>query len=183
MVDEARRRGLLGWLRYAEWFSQALQLEIAADRTRHVREVAAAFAAYDEPRREMLATFCTDWVDDALIARVTRGGAPWVAAEVQRVAGVREEGCGRKKEAERNYQRAIEKARHQGAMAWELRAALSLAKLWASMQKPQEAVQLLAETCRRAEPGNGSAVFREARLLCEQLAASGSAIDRTAGVA
>ena len=129
MTDEARRKGLVGWLRYAEWFSQGLQLSIAPDRDLYVREVAGQLATYDAPHREMLATFCIDWVDDDLIERVSRGESPWVAAEVWRAAGWRAEQNAASGEAEVFYLRAIETARRQGAVAWEQRAALARVRL------------------------------------------------------
>ena len=125
MTDEARRKGLVGWLRYAEWFSQGLQLGLAPDRDRYVREVAGQLATYDAPHREMLATFCIDWVDDEMIERVSRGESPWVAAEVWRAAGRRAEQHAATDEAEAFYLRAVETARQQGAVAWEKRAALA----------------------------------------------------------
>lgn len=123
MTDEAQRKGLVGWLRYAEWFSQGLQLGIAPDRDLYVREVADQLATYDAPHREMLATFCVDWVDDEMIERVSRGGSPWVAAEVWRAAGWRAAHNAAPGEAEALYLRAIETARRQGAFAWEQRVA------------------------------------------------------------
>lgn len=123
MTDEAQRKGLVGWLRYAEWFSQGLQLGIAPDRDLYVREVADQLATYDAPHREMLATFCVDWVDDEMIERVSRGGSPWVAAEVWRAAGWRAAHNAAPGEAEVLYLRAIETARRQGAFAWEQRVA------------------------------------------------------------
>ncbi|MNU75495.1 putative HTH-type transcriptional regulator [compost metagenome] len=123
MTDEAHRKGLVGWLRYAEWFSQGLQLGIAPDRDLYVREVAGQLATYDAPHREMLATFCVDWVDDEMIERVSRGGSPWVAAEVWRAAGWRAAHNAAPDEAEVFYLRAIETARRQGAVAWEQRVA------------------------------------------------------------
>ncbi|MFS2162603.1 ATP-binding protein [Variovorax sp. Varisp62] len=128
MTDEAQRKGLVGWLRYAEWFSQGLQLSIAPDRGRYVREVASQLATYDAPHREMLATFCIDWVDDEMIERVSRGESPWVAAEVWRAAGWRAEQNAAADEAEAFYQRASETARRQGAVAWERRAAAARAR-------------------------------------------------------
>ncbi|WP_018904405.1 ATP-binding protein [Variovorax paradoxus] len=125
MTDEARRKGLVGWLRYAEWFSQGLQLGIAPDRDLYVREVAGQLATYDAPHREMLATFCIDWVDDEMIERVSRGESPWVAAEVWRAAGWRAEQNAAPDEADTFYLRATETARQQGAVAWEKRAALA----------------------------------------------------------
>lgn len=129
MTDEAQRRGLVGWLRYAEWFSQGLQLSIAPNRDLYVREVASQLASYDAPHREMLATFCIDWVDDEMIERVSRGGSPWVASEVWRAAGWRAEQNASTGEADAFYLRAIETARQQGAVAWEKRVALALARV------------------------------------------------------
>ncbi len=103
-------------------FSQGLQLGIAPDRDLHVREVAGQLATYDAPHREMLATFCVDWVDDEMIERVSRGGSPWVAAEVWRAAGGAQRTTLRPTRPRVFYLRAIETARRQGAVAWEQRA-------------------------------------------------------------
>jgi len=133
MTEEARRRGLTGWLRYAEWFSQGLRLAEAApgpDRETCVREVQREYASYDPPRREMLTTFCLDWMDDGLIARLEAGEGHWCAPEIWRAAGWREEQAGREAAAEGLYQRAKQLALEQGAAGWERRAAASLAALW-----------------------------------------------------
>ncbi|SDZ30712.1 Predicted ATPase [Variovorax sp. YR634] len=139
MMEEAQRRGLLGWLRYAEWFQQGLQIATAEDRHPLVREVSARFAAYDAPRREMLVTFCPDWFDDQLIERLAQGEGLWCAAEVWRAAGWRSERRGMTDEAEGFYLRAIETARQQGAKGWELRAARSLASMRAGLNPEQQA--------------------------------------------
>jgi predicted ATPase/DNA-binding winged helix-turn-helix (wHTH) protein len=133
MLEEAQRRGLLGWLRYAEWFRQGLQLATAEDRHQLVQDVSARFAGYDAPRREMLVTFCPDWFDDQLLARLAQGEGLWCAAEVWRAAGWRSESRGKAHEAEGFYLRAIETARQQGAKGWELRAARSLAGMRAGL--------------------------------------------------
>jgi predicted ATPase/DNA-binding winged helix-turn-helix (wHTH) protein len=150
MKEEAQRKGLLGWLRYAEWFCQALQLDNLPERSRHIREVSEQFAGYDAPRREMLVTFCADWVDDGMIARLERGEGLWSAAEVWRAVGCRSERRGMTDEAEVFYLRAIDTARQQGAMNWELRAAQSLANMWAILGYDARAEQLLDAT--RARP-------------------------------
>ncbi|MDM0074797.1 winged helix-turn-helix domain-containing protein [Variovorax sp. J2P1-59] len=169
MREAAQGRGLVGWLRYAEWFSQGVQLGNAQSRSRYVREVSDRLATYDAPRREMLVTFCVDWVDDESIARVSRGEGLWSAAEVWRAAGWRAGQRGSTDEAEVFYLRAIETSRQQGAMGWELRAALDLARMWASMGRPEQAASLLDETCARAGPDRRSAAMAQARELREQL--------------
>lgn len=143
MIEEAQRRGLLGWLRYAEWFHQGLQLAITEDRSLLMQEVSARFAAYDAPRREMLVTFCPDWFDDQLIERLVQGEGLWCAAEIWRAAGWRSERRGLVDEAEGFYLRAIATAKQQGAKGWELRATRSLASMRAGLGLAQWVTQQL----------------------------------------
>ncbi|MDM0033458.1 winged helix-turn-helix domain-containing protein [Variovorax sp. J22P271] len=170
MMDEAQRKGLVGWLRYAEWFSQGLQLHVAQDRNPFIREVTGRLATYDAPRREMLATFCIDWVDDELIARASRAQSPWIEAEVWRAAGRRAESSATTDEAEVFYLRAVETARQQGAIAWELRAVLSLASMWAKLGQLERAGKLLDESCARAPSDGKNAALAQARRLRDQIA-------------
>ena len=131
MMEEARRRGLEGWYRYAEWFDQGLQLHAAEGREDHIRRVGAQLAACDAPHKEMLLSFCPDWLDDEVIARITRGEGLWCAAEARRALGWRHQKAGRTEAARAHYLLAIETARQQGALGWERRAASSLAALGA----------------------------------------------------
>jgi len=98
----------------------------------------------------MLVTFCTDWVDDGMVARLSRGEGLWSAAEVWRALGRKSELRGMTDEAEGFYLRALETSRQQGAKAWELRAGLSLARMWAHLDRPQQALQLLEQMCANA---------------------------------
>lgn len=129
MSDEAQRKGLIGWYRYAEWFSQGLKLATTSDRDAFIREVRESLAQSDAPRKEMLLTYCLDWLDDELVERVARGESLWCAAEVWRALGWRHERAGAHAEAEQCYRRAMEIASQQGANAWLLRAETSLAKI------------------------------------------------------
>jgi predicted ATPase/DNA-binding winged helix-turn-helix (wHTH) protein len=164
--DTAQRRGL-GWLRYADWYFQGLQLGTAQDPALHVSEVSDQFASYDAPRREMLVTFCADWVDDGMVARLSRGEGLWSAAEVWRALGRQSELRGVTDEAESFYLRALETSRQQGARSWELRAALSLARLWAGMDRAPQATQLLDDICALATPGGLD--LMQARALREEI--------------
>jgi predicted ATPase len=47
-------------------------------------------------------------------------------------------------EAERRFERALAVARQQQAKSWELRAAMSMARLWRDQGKREEARELLA---------------------------------------
>jgi len=171
MLDEAQRRGLIGWLRYAEWFAQGLQILVMKDQDEYIRDVAGRLGGYDSPHREMLATFCASWTDDDLAARVSRGESCWVAAEVWRAAGRRAEKAAQPGQAEQFYLRAVETARNQGAIAWELRAACDLAALWAKAGRSEQALQLLDHSSARAPADDKNAALAHARRLRRQFAA------------
>lgn len=143
MRDEAQRGGLVGWLRYAHWYSQGLKLHTAADPEAHIREVSAQLAGYGKAHRELLVTFCPEWLDDGMVARVSADENLWVAAEVWRATGWLSERQGQLQNAERAYLRAIDIARQQSAGAWERRAAMSLARLWARQGQPHRGIPLL----------------------------------------
>lgn len=166
MLRESKRKGLVGWLRYAEWFAQGLRLGTTLDPRFHIHEVAESMAGYDAPRKEMLVTFCADWVDDAMLARVGSGEGLWSAAEAWRAAGWRSQQRGMPAQAEEFYQLALDTARQQGAKAWELRAAMSLAELWAGQQQFRRALALVDATCSAGavdERNRGMARLRAVR--------------------
>ena len=73
-------------------------------------------------------------------------------------------------EAEACFHQARTVARGQQARALELRAALSLSRLWLQQQKREEARQLLAPLYDWFTEGFDTADLREARTLLEQLA-------------
>ena len=69
--------------------------------------------------------------------------------------------------AEACFQRAIEIARRQRARSLELRAAMSLGRLWQTQNKTAEARQLLAEVSGWFAPGLDTVDLQRARLLLE----------------
>ena len=72
-------------------------------------------------------------------------------------------------EAEACFLKALEVARHQQAKSWELRAAISLGRLWQQQGKPGEARQLLTEVYTWFTEGFDTADLREARTLLTAL--------------
>ena len=96
----------------------------------------------------------------------------WWEAEVSRVAGEialkpREPDPAK---AEAYFERALEVARQQQAKSWELRAAISLARLWRSQGKVQEARELLAPVYGWFTEGFDTRDLKEAKALLEELA-------------
>lgn len=169
MVQEARRRGLVGWLRYADWYRQGIEALHAENEGTYRLAVSELLHGYDMPRREMLVTLCSDWLDDKLMERVANGEELWCAAEVWRAAGWRHERNGEAGQAEDCYLRALDASRGQGAMGWELRAVLSLARHWTGRERSDQAMGLMDETCVRAQPLSGNRALEQIQALRRQI--------------
>ena len=72
-------------------------------------------------------------------------------------------------EAESCFHRAIEVARQQRAKSLELRAVMSLARLWQQQGKREEARQMLAEIYGWFTEGFDTADLKEAKVLLDEL--------------
>ena len=72
--------------------------------------------------------------------------------------------------AEEYFERALAVARQQQAKSWELRAAMSLARLWRDQGKVQQARELLAPVYGWFTEGFDTRDLKEAKALLEQLA-------------
>jgi predicted ATPase len=73
-------------------------------------------------------------------------------------------------EAETCFRQALEVARHQQAKSWELRAAMSLSRLWQRQGKRAEAYELLAPVYNWFTEGFDTADLQDARALLEAVA-------------
>jgi class 3 adenylate cyclase len=98
-------------------------------------------------------------------------GERWAQAETLRLTGdvllATSDAAG----AETSYREAIAIALQQSAKLWELRAAISLARLWCSQGRRAEARGMLGSTYGWFTEGFGTPVLREAKALLEELAA------------
>jgi predicted ATPase len=107
------------------------------------------------------------------ITAVETTGDKWCEAEVNRVAGeialLSPEP--EKAKADAHFDRALSVARKQQAKSWELRAAMSLARLWRDQGKPQQARELLAPVYGWFTEGFETLDLKEAKALLEELAA------------
>jgi len=72
--------------------------------------------------------------------------------------------------AEAYFDRALAVARQQQARSWELRAAMSMARLWRDQGKRQEARNLLAPVYGWFTEGFDTLDLKEAKGLLEELA-------------
>jgi class 3 adenylate cyclase/predicted ATPase len=131
----------------------------------HLRHLAMAYAelgALDDAWR------C---IDDA-IAKVERSREKWSEAEVHRIAGeiALKSLAPDQEKAEAYFDRALAVARQQRAKSWELRAAMSMARLWRDRGKSDEARDLLAPVYGWFTEGFDTRDLKEAKALLDELA-------------
>ena len=105
------------------------------------------------------------------------GGAP-LEAELHRLRGeALLAGAGTLSEAETAIEKGIDVARRQNAKSWELRGAMSLARLRRQQGRPQEAAALLAPILGWFTEGFDTADLKEAKALLDQLTESAIAAE------
>ena len=78
-------------------------------------------------------------------------------------------------QAEATFQQALTEARNQGAIAWELRAGITLGRLWLASGEPARATDLVTPLVMQLTQEEDSALLNEARALL-----ASSAADRAA---
>jgi predicted ATPase/DNA-binding winged helix-turn-helix (wHTH) protein len=122
---------------------------------------------------DVLGTTSEELVSTCSISRAEHGRGGCYTPEILRVKGERflkERGCAAAAEAEAQFERALLTARSQGALAWELRAAMSLARLWRAQQRIGPAHDLLSGIYGRFTEGFATADLIAAKALLESLA-------------
>jgi predicted ATPase len=120
---------------------------------------------------------------DEALAHVDKTGERFWEAELHRLRGelllIQGTGKGNARtaapelpimaEAETRFVRALDIARRQQAKSWELRAAMSLSRLWQHQGKHDAAQQLLAPIYGWFTEGFDTADLQEAKALLEAL--------------
>ena len=127
--------------------------------------LAKAHASFDQ--------FEEGWrcIDEALIA-VEATKERWCEPDIHRIAGeltlLSPEPDAAK--AEVYFERALAVARQQQAKSWELRAAISMARLWRDQGKPQQGRELLAPVYGWFTEGFDTLDLKKAKALLDELA-------------
>jgi predicted ATPase len=125
----------------------------------------AALGEFDDARR------C---IDEAMNTMETNK-EKWFEVEVNRIAGEVELKSPEQDvaKAEAYFERAFGVARQQQAKSWELRASMSLARLWRDQGKGLQARELLAPVYSWFTEGFETRDLKEAKSLLEALGAQG----------
>jgi class 3 adenylate cyclase/predicted ATPase len=105
------------------------------------------------------------------IVTVQTTNESWYEVDIHRIAGEMalkspEVSTG---DAEAHFERALAVARQQQAKSWELRASISMARLWRSQGKTQQAREQLALVYYRFTEGFDTRDMKEAKVLLEEL--------------
>jgi predicted ATPase len=96
----------------------------------------------------------------------------WAIAEMLRIKGelfLLQNAPGAMAAAEDQFRQALDWAHKQGALSWELRCAISLARLWREHARNDEARELLASVYDRFTEGFATADLKSAKALLDDL--------------
>jgi class 3 adenylate cyclase/predicted ATPase len=98
----------------------------------------------------------------------------WCEADVHRIAGeiALKSPQPDAAKTEAHFGRALAVARQQEAKSWELRAAMSMSRLWRDQGKPQQARELLAPVYGWFTEGFDTHDLKEAKALLEEIASA-----------
>ena len=188
VVALADEKGSLAWRGLGMTF-QGWLFSLTGKAPDAVRMIASGLAAWRSTGSTVWAPLCSAnlataysqlaQIDDAwrcigeAITAVETTKQGLFEAEVHRVAGeialASSEPDTAKAEAYFNHALAV--ARQQQAKSWELRAAMSLARLWRSQGKPQQGRELLAPVHGWFTEGFDTRDLKEAKALLDELAA------------
>jgi predicted ATPase len=191
LIDEtvalANEKGILFLSLFALGY-QGMALAAAGDCANAVQKISSSIPAYramgsnlNMPLRLMfLARAHADLghLDDAwrcigeAMTTMETTKETWMKAEVHRVAGeVALKSRGRDAaKAQACFDSALTVARQQQAKSWELRAAMSMARLWRDQGKRDEARELLAPVYGWFTEGFDTRDLKEAKTLLDELA-------------
>jgi predicted ATPase len=171
MIAQGRALGLMGTV------SNAVQMTtcgLAAHRSNGATIGGPSHLSYLARANGELGQFDDAWrcIGEALRAMETTKET-WFEAEINRVAGeiALKSLSPDAAKAEAYFERALTVAREQQAKSWELRAAMSMARLWRDQGNRDEARDLLAPVYGWFTEGFDTLDLKEAKALLDELAA------------
>jgi predicted ATPase/DNA-binding winged helix-turn-helix (wHTH) protein len=200
LLDHAKRHALVHWQLYG-WGYQGAVAIARGDVATGLRLLRSCFKALGEtgitaPRfMRFVAAYMAeglgkagqiadafDAIDDA-IARAERTEELWQFAELLRVKGellLLPGAFGDAAAAENCFREALDWARRQGALSWELRAAASLGRLLRDQDRSAEALVLFQPVYDRFTEGFDTADLKAAKALLDALQVLGAGMARAA---
>jgi len=187
LLGHSARHGLMIWRALGQSYQGQLAIQ-RGEVTAGLRLLRAGFDEIDEAgpaSRRLIELLMAEalgragQIDDGLAAiegaidHSERTEERWLFPEFLRVKGeliLLQATQGAAAAAEDHFRQALDWARRQGALSWELRAATSLARLWRDQGRPAEAMALLQPVYDRFTEGFDTADLQAAKALLEALA-------------
>ncbi|MGD0183648.1 MAG: winged helix-turn-helix domain-containing protein [Roseiarcus sp.] len=169
LIDLASDNGLVFWLQWGRSYECALR-RLSSNLQHGADFIETNAASLCGLLRHILATILHD--APGPMADLEPPQMHWCAAELLRVQALGLLQKGQKPAAENQLKEALDISRCQGAFAWELRAATTLAELYLAEGKPTTAHKLLAPTIERATEGFETRDFRQATEIMARIDAA-----------
>ena len=162
LLEQAQKHSVLLFYSWAQHYAQIID---SAEATPSPRAAVGLI-------KEIMVTLDTARVDDDLLQRADSGAAGWSTAEIlrARAEALLAADCPAKNStAETVLIKAINVAKSQGALAWELRSATSLARLWQRQGRYRQAHTLLAPIYQCFTEGHATPDLKAVRRLLDEL--------------
>lgn len=185
LLEHAKRHALTHWQLYGQGYQGAVAIALGDVETGlRLLSAQSEEAGATPPTAPRLMRFATIYLAEALgragqiddglaaiedaIGRAQSTSELWQLPELLRVKGelvLLRRGQDAAAQAEAAFQEGIDWARRQGALSWELRAAISLARLLRNRGRHDEAAVILRPVYDRFTEGFGTADLRAAEEL------------------
>jgi len=169
LIDLASENGLGFWLDWGRSYQCALQ-RLASKPQRGADFIDSNAASLGGLLRHILATILGD--ARGLVKGAELPQTHWCAAELLRAAALGLLKDGETSAAEHLLKVALDVSKRQGAFAWELRAATTLAELYLAEGQSPAARDWLAPVVKRATEGFETSDFRRAADLMARIDAA-----------
>lgn len=163
LQTRSREYSLSFWGKFGEGYGMALEL---------LQGKAGSIAVPGQWPRSLRDTLCTlhpELADESGFERGRAGEVPWCTPELLRIQGLRAEGHGDLKSAERWFREGLKLANEQQALSWSLRCAMSLAELLRVTKTAKAARVALAPVFEAFTEGWETADLKAAAALMHQL--------------
>jgi len=160
LSEEAQRFTLGYWLSWASSFEMALRVRAG--------ESGCGPEMSDILKLETFATFSPLLLTPEAVSREKRSASGWCSPELRRAEGewlLAQQAPNAATTAEALFNEAIEIARKQGAVSWELRAATSLARLMQADGRSRHARELVTTVLGRLDQRRSNADLSQAKAF------------------
>jgi predicted ATPase/DNA-binding winged helix-turn-helix (wHTH) protein len=162
LIEQASRFTMGVWLSWGKLFEAVLD-----QRSSGAGDI--PIIATGELQRQALATFNGNMTGLEIVPGDRGGEQNWCAPELLRLRGEELIAKGETTAGETLLLRGLDLAQRQGALAWELRAATSMARHWAASPRHREALDRLKRIYGRFTEGFATTDLVAARQLIDRL--------------